>query len=138
MFNFDEARYLRIQSGAVALADRIDSAIGRLLRTGADSLFFAGTGGAGILMWPAAQLLATRSSLATHCVLPAELVLTGHPRLSARSIIVLPSLSGTTPESLAALEYCRARGARILALTGHADSPLAGRADEAFVNFAED
>ena len=50
----------------------------------------------------------------------------------------MPSLSGTTKESIAALEYCRQRGARVVALIGHADTPLGRGADHALVNFAED
>jgi fructoselysine-6-phosphate deglycase len=138
MFNFDESRFLRIQSGAVALAGPIDEAIGQLLAGGARNVFFIGTGGAGILMQPACQWLSIRSAIAVFSVMPAELVLTGHPHLNEHSIVVMPSLSGTTRETLAALEYCKQRGARVLALTGHADSPLARGADAAFVNFAED
>jgi fructoselysine-6-phosphate deglycase len=138
MFNFDEPRFIRIQSGAVALAGLIDEAIGDLLASGAQNIFFAGTGGAGILMQPACQLLSIRSSIPVFSVMPAELVLTGHPHLNAHSIVVMPSLSGTTRETLAALEYCKRHGARVIALTGHADSPLARGADAAFVNFAED
>jgi fructoselysine-6-phosphate deglycase len=51
---------------------------------------------------------------------------------------VIPSLSGTTRESIAALEYCKGRGAKTLALVGHADTPLGKGADHTFVNFAED
>lgn len=138
MFNFDEARFLGIQSGAVALAGPIDAAIGQLLASGCRNVFFAGTGGAGILMLPACQWLSTHSTFPVFSVMPAELVLTGHPHLDAHSIVVMPSLSGTTRESVAALEYCRRRGARVLALTGHAGTPLAKGADFAFVNFAED
>jgi fructoselysine-6-phosphate deglycase len=138
MFNFDESRFLGIQSGAVAQAGPIDAAIGQLLASGAQSIFFAGTGGAGILMQPAQQLLSNRSAFACFSVMPAELVLTGHPHLDARSIVVMPSLSGTTRETIAALEYCRGRGARVMALTGHADTALARGADFSFVNFAED
>lgn len=138
MFNFDESRYLRIQSGAMAQAGPINAAIGQLLAGGAQSLFFAGTGGAGILMQPAWQLLSIRSGIASFCVMPAELVLTGHPHLNAQAIVVMPSLSGTTRETIAALEYCKARGARVMALTGHAGTPLARGADFSFVNFAED
>ena len=138
MFNFDERRFLDIQSGAVALAGDIDRAIGELLSAGADGLFFLGTGGAGILMQPAQQILCVRSKLPSFLGLPAELVLTGHPRLGPKSIVVIPSLSGTTQESIAALEYCKARSATRLALVGHADTPLARGADQAFVNFAED
>lgn len=138
LFNFDESRYLRIQSGAVALAGPIDEAIGRLLAGGARNLFFIGTGGAGILMQPACQWLSLHSAIPVFSVMPAELVLTGHPHLNEHSIVVMPSLSGTTRETVAALEYCRQRGARVIALTGHADAPLARAADGSFVNFAED
>jgi len=138
MFNFDEPRFLRIQAGAVALAGPIDKAMGQLLAEGAQNIFFVGTGGAGILMQPAWQLLSMRSDIPVFSVMPAELVLTGDPHLNAQSIVVMPSLSGTTRETIAALEYCKRHGARVIALTGHADTPLARGADSAFGNFAED
>jgi fructoselysine-6-phosphate deglycase len=138
MFNFDEARFLAIQSGAVGLAGQIDRVVDELLQAGARNAIFLGTGGAGILMQPAQQLLAERSSFGSLLRLPAELVLGGEPQLGPQSIVVMPSLSGTTQESIAALEYCRRRGARIVALVGHADTPLGRGADHALVNFAED
>ena len=52
MLNFDEQRFLRIQSGAVSLAGDIHETVGRLLAQGATNLFFLGSGGAGILMLP--------------------------------------------------------------------------------------
>jgi fructoselysine-6-phosphate deglycase len=138
IFNFDEKRFLRIQSGAVALARGIDLAVGELLADGANCVFFVGTGGAGILMQPAVQFLSGRSDFVAFLNLPAEIVLTGHALLGPKSIVVIPSLSGTTKESIAALEYCKSRGAKIISLVGHADTPLGKGADYAFVNFAED
>lgn len=136
--NFDEARFVRIQSGAVALQKRLDKTVRDCIERGADSLFFLGTGGAGILMEPAALLLSERSTFPSYCVAPAELCLLGHARLGARSVVVMPSLSGTTRESIAALDYVRSRGATVLVLTGDADSPLARAAAHAFVNPAAD
>jgi len=101
-------------------------------------MFFLGTGGAAILMQPAVQLLQRNSAFPVFSEISAELVVTGHARLSERSIVVIPSLSGTTKESIAALEYSRARGATVIALAGHAETPLAQDADHAIVNFAED
>ncbi len=138
MFNFDEPRFIRIQSGAVGLAADIERIAGSWLAAGGDSLFFAGTGGAGILMQPAQQLFSSRSSFPCFLVQPPELVLAGHPMLGPRSLVVMPSLSGTTRESVAALEYCKRRGAQVLALVGHAGTPLATGADQVLVNFAED
>jgi fructoselysine-6-phosphate deglycase len=138
MLNFDEPRFLRIQSGAVGLARPIDEVIGRLLAAGKENLFFLGTGGAAILMQPAAQMLQRDSTFPTFWDLPAELVLSGSRHLGARSIAIIPSRSGTTKESVEALAYCKSRGVTVISLTGHADTPLAEGADHALVNFAED
>jgi fructoselysine-6-phosphate deglycase len=138
MLNFDPDRYDRIQSGAVALAARLHETVSQCLGAGARNLFFAGSGGAGILMLPAAQLLQARSTLPVYVVNPAELVETGNVNLGPDSLVVIPSLSGTTTESVAALELCRKAGATVITLTGHEDTPLAKDADHSFVNFAED
>ncbi len=138
MLNFDAVRFLRIEQGAVALAPAIHEAVGKCFAKGARNLFFLGSGGAAILMQPAFMLLQRRSSFPVFMEIAAELVAGGHQALGKDSIVVNPSLSGTTKESLAALDYCKAHGATVLALTGHGDSPLGQLADHVFVNFAED
>jgi fructoselysine-6-phosphate deglycase len=138
MFNFDAERFLRIQKGAVALGPEIHAATQRYVLEGIDSVFFLGTGGAAILMYPAASFLASHSRLKVFTDRSAELVLADHRSLGPKSLVIIPSLSGTTKESIAALEFCRARGARVITLIGHADTPLGKQADRAFVNFAED
>jgi len=138
LLNFDEDRFVRIQTGAVSQAEGIHRAIGEHLRAGASNLFFLGSGGAGILMLPAVQLLQDRSTFPVHLRLPAELVELGSVHLGPQSVVVIPSLSGTTTESVAAMAYCHDRGAKVITLTGHADTPLAESADDSFVNFAED
>jgi fructoselysine-6-phosphate deglycase len=138
MLNFDERRFLGIQSGAVALAGRIHETMAASLRQGAENLFFLGSGGAGILMAPAARLLQLRSTFPVHLEMPAELVVTGSVQLGPHSIVVIPSLSGTTRESVEALAYCKERMATVITLTGHADTPLAQEADVNFTNYAAD
>ncbi len=138
MLNFDQDRFLRIQAGALAQAEGIHRTIGGYLEAGAANLFFLGSGGAGILMMPAVQLLQDRSTLPVHLRLPAELVELGSVHLGPQSIVVIASLSGTTKESVKALSYCQDRGAKVVTLTGHADTPLADLADDNFLNFAED
>ena len=135
---FDEARYLAIQSGALAQGPAIHAAIGACLARGAKNLFFLGTGGAAILMQPAGLMLQRRTGFPVYLEISAELVAGGHAELGRHSIVVIPSLSGTTRESLAAMELCKAKGATVIALTGHGDSPLAEGAHYALVNFAED
>jgi len=138
LLNFDPERYLRIQSGAVGLAEQIDAVVADALGSGVTNVVFAGAGGAGILMQPAAALLRDRSTFRADVVLPAELVVTGSATVGRDTLVVIPSLSGTTAESIAALEFVKAAGARVLVLTGHADTPLGTKADVSLVNFAED
>ncbi len=138
MIAFDPSRYIEVQSGAVGLAGAIHSAVGRCLSEGAQNIFFMGTGGAAILMLPAAQLLQRRGTMTAYADLSAELVTGGHAQLGPHSIVVIPSVSGTTKESVELLELCRARGAAVIALVGHPDTPIGNSADHAFINFADD
>ena len=138
MLNLDPDRFQAIQSGALALAPAIDQAIATRLNAGVRNLFFLGTGGAAILMQPAAQILQRRSMLPVFTDVTAELVSAGHPALGQGSLVVIPSVSGTTKESVAALGFARERGADVLALVGHDGTPLALQASQAFINFADD
>jgi len=138
VLNFDETRFLRIQSGAVGLAEAIDDVVGEALAAGVSNLHFVGTGGVAILLEPAAQLLRSRSSVPVFNDRLAETMAAGSANLNERSLVFLASLSGTTKESVAFLPYAKARGARVVALVGHPDSPLGRDADRTLVNFAAD
>ncbi|MEI9406606.1 SIS domain-containing protein [Mesorhizobium argentiipisi] len=138
MLNFDEARFVRIQSGAVALRERIEAVVAQCLAAGAQNIFFLGTGGAAILMHPAAQLLQRRSGFPALVDITAELQLAQSVHLTDKSIVVLPSLSGTTKESVALLSRIKDVGATVITLVGHQETPLGKGGDHVFVNFAED
>lgn len=138
MLNFDEQRFINIQSGAMSLAPRLRATICEELAKGALNLVFLGVGGAGILMLPALQLLRRHSKFAVTSEISAEMVLGNHGYLGPKTIVIIPSLSGTTMESVEALKYCRKCGATVVVLTGYAHTVLADGADHVFVNFAED
>jgi fructoselysine-6-phosphate deglycase len=138
MLNFDETRFLAIQSGAVALAAGLDRVVGELLAAGAPNVHFLGSGGAAILMRPAALLLRRKSRLPVFDDNISELMAAGSVNLAPGSIVVLPSLSGTTKESVAFLAHARDAGARVIALVGDADTPLGREADHVFANPAAD
>lgn len=138
MLNLDTERFFDIQSGAVALAPRIDELVRRRLAAGTDTVIFAGSGGAGILMQPAVRFLQTRSRLRVLQEMPAELVHTGSVHLGPTTLVVIPSLSGTTVESIELLRFAQAAGAFVVTLTGDAGTPLAKEADANLTTFAAD
>lgn len=138
MLNFDNDRFRSIQGGVIELAQPLRRTIVELLEGGAQNLFFLGAGGAGVLMLPAAQLLGRRSAFPVKLVHAAEVVATDDVNLGAGSIVVIPSLSGTTKEAVQVLEFAQSKGAKVIALTGHENTPVAEQADFNFTNFAED
>ena len=138
MLNFNEKRYLSIQSSAMANAQEIDQVIGSLVRKGFDNIYFLGTGGVAFLMQPAANLLQRKSRFPAYTAYSAELVIAGSVNLTKTSIVVMPSLSGTTKESVALLGKLQATGAKVITLVGHKETPLGQQGDHVFVNFAED
>ena len=130
MLNFDPDRFLAIQTGAVSQAAGIDRVIGDLLRQGAPNVHFLGSGGAAILMQPAVQLLRRRSAFPVFSDNIAELMAGGSVNLKAGSIVIMPSLSGTTKESVAFLDHAARAGATVVALVGqrrNTDRPAARR-----------
>lgn len=138
MLNFDEERYVGIQNGAAGLAGEIREALKAELDNGAENIFFAGAGGVNFLMQPAARILQTKSTFPTFVEMAAELVNSGHANLGPKSIVVFPSVSGTTKEAIVALDFVRSKGARVMTLTAKADTPLAELADINFTNFCAD
>lgn len=138
MLNFDEARFLRIQSGAVGLAGKIDEIVAKALQDGITNVHFVGTGGVALLLQPAVQLLRRLSTFPVFSDSVAETMVAGSVNLNAGSLVFLASLSGTTKESIAFLDYAKARGAKVVTLVGHADTPLGRDADRTLVNFAAD
>jgi fructoselysine-6-phosphate deglycase len=138
MFNFDVERYLTIQNGALSLKDEFDQVIDSVIEKGLKNVFFVGTGGAAILMRPAEYILKTHSNLPVYTEISSELMLMGHQHLGEHSLVILPSLSGTTKETVAAAAFCKERGAVTISLVGHAATPLANGTDYTFVNYAAD
>ena len=138
MFNFDEPRFVAIQSQAVEAGLGLRSTVTNLVRSGATNIYFLGAGGAGVLMQPAAQLVQRLSRFPAQVVHAAEIIATDAVPLGPGSIVVIPSLSGTTSEALEVLRFAQGKGATVITLTGHADSPVAQAANHNITVFAED
>lgn len=138
MLNFDEQRFVDSQRGALAHGLGLHEVVRRHLNAGGENLFFLGSGGAGILMEPAVSLLATKSSFSAFSQAPAELMALGSARLGPQSLVVVPSRSGDTSESLDVVAFAKKAGATVLALTGTPGSPLAEQADVNFTNSVAD
>ena len=138
MLGFDEPSYREVVTGAGALRGRIEEIAQEVTDKGYSRIYFIGSGGSYAVMFPYDDLFKQHSTVPSVCSIAAELVLTGNATLGGDAIAIFSSLSGTTQETLAALEYCNERGVTTIALTGNGDSPIGQSASYALVNPAND
>jgi fructoselysine-6-phosphate deglycase len=129
---------VKIQGGAVAIAEDVRALMRRLLDDGLERIFFMGTGGVQFLTQPAIEIARNATLFPVSAAFSAQVVLEAPAGLDEKALVILPSLSGTTKESVQLLAFLKKKGVKTLSLTGHKDTPLGLDADYNFTNFAED
>jgi fructoselysine-6-phosphate deglycase len=134
MLKFDEATFVAQVSSAVALRPQIEALIDSLQERGFDKLFLIGAGGTYAAMLPYEHLAKKQSTLPVSAVIAAELLLTGDATMTERSIAIFTSVTGTTDDSIRALEYVQQRGVFTIGFTGQPVSPIALNVDVALIS----
>src|SRR5262245_7604943 len=109
-------------------------ALGRALGPQAERVYFVACGSANRAMLGLQYWIEHFSpSLEVRRYFPAELMAQDPRRLDAKTLVVLGSKSGTTPETVAAAEWLRDKPCRTVGITQRAGSPLAAAVDEHFI-----
>ncbi|MEU7895429.1 SIS domain-containing protein [Nonomuraea sp. NPDC049152] len=134
MLGFNEPEFVSQLASAVALRPRIEELVDRLVDEGFDNLLLVGAGGTYAQMWPYEHLARRSSRLAVRAVIAAELIASGDATLGERTVAIFTSVSGTTDDSVRAIEYCKAKGAYTIGFTGYPESPVATKVDVALIS----
>jgi len=134
MLGFDEAAFVKKIASTVSLRPQIEELVESLTARGFRNLYLIGAGGTYAAMWPYEHLATRHSTLPVKSVIAAELLLTGDANLGADSVAIFTSVSGTTDDSLRAIEYCKERGVYTIGFTGYPESPLAEAVDIALIS----
>ncbi|MEU8470455.1 SIS domain-containing protein [Streptomyces sp. NPDC029006] len=134
MLKFNEAEFVSQTESLLALRPQIEKVVDRLADDGYDNVLLVGAGGTYAQMWPYEHLARRSSVLPVRAAVAAELVASGDARLGERTIAVFTSVSGTTDDSLRAIDYCKSRGAHTIGFTGYPDSPVAQNVDTALIS----
>jgi fructoselysine-6-phosphate deglycase len=134
MLGLDESTFVSKLASTVALRPQIEELVENLTSRGFSNLFLIGAGGTYAAMWPYEHLARRNSTLPVTSAIAAELVLSGDATLGSDSVAIFTSVSGTTEDSLRAIEYCKERGVYTVGFTGIADSPLAQAVDVALIS----
>src|SRR5438552_1975372 len=125
-------KVLQTEAAAIlALADRLDERFDRaidLLRECRGRVILTGMGKSGIICQ---KIAATLSSTGTpaHFLHPADAIHGDLGMIQSDDVVVALSYSGATDEIVRLLEFIRRLGAKLIAITGAHQSPLAQAAD---------
>ncbi len=94
-------------------------------RPAVTDVYYVACGGSYSIMLPNQYAMDRHAtSMAGHALNAAEFLARNPARLGANSVVILCSHSGTTPETVEAAKFARAKGALTIALTNLAGSPL--------------
>jgi len=109
-------------------------ALGRTLANDVDRVYFVAHGSAHRAMQGMQYWIEHASpSLEVRRYFPSELIVQDPPRLDERTLVLLASKSGTTPETVEAAKYLQGKSCRTVSFTLDGQSPLAGLAQQGFL-----
>ena len=139
MFNFDRPRYEKVLSDAIALRDKIESAVDEICKEGYSNIYFIGCGGTYAHSLPMKYWI-DHSSEKIKCesVIAAEFMVAPPKSFNKDSVCVFSSRSGNTKEIVAAAKYCKEAGARTIVYVSNDNTPVCDYADYKLFSFAED
>lgn len=137
MKNFNKERYLKVTTGATALREQIEYYADEISKKNFKNIFLIGSGGSIAILQPFEYMINSLSSIPAFAEIASEFMLQNHKQLGKDSIVIFSSLSGSTEETVAAAEYCKAKGATTIGLVGDLETPLAKLVDFSIANYAE-
>ena len=139
MFNFDEPRYEKVVSDALALRPQIEAAVDKVCEQGYSNIFFIGCGGTWAHTLPMKYWVETTTAdVDVHCEIAAEFLACPPKAFNKDSVCVFSTRTGTTPEIIEAAKFCQEQGARTLMYVSNDNTPATEYADYKFFSFAED
>lgn len=130
---FDRAR---VQEGLAQTRAAVPEAfaLGRQLAPGIDRIYLVACGSANRAMLGIKYWLEHYSpGIEVRRYFPAELMAIDPPRLDGRTLVLLASKSGTTPETVAAAHWLNEKPCQLVAFSQYADKPLARAVPRHFV-----
>ena len=139
MFNFDEPRYEKVVSDALALRPQIEAAVDKVCEQGYSNIFFIGCGGTWAHTLPMKYWVETTTAdVDVHCEIAAEFPACPPKAFNKDSVCVFSTRTGTTPEIIEAAKFCQEQGARTLMYVSNDNTPATEYADYKSFSFAED
>ncbi|MGO4299379.1 SIS domain-containing protein [Leifsonia sp. RAF41] len=118
---------------AIDQDDKARDAVSEAVRRGIERVYLVGCGGSHFGTYPAFDLLDRYAEgIAVQRITSAELTSRNPTGLDARALVIVASHSGNTPETVAAAEFAKSKGALIAAISRTGDNGLSRIGDAHF------
>lgn len=138
MYNFDLDAYYTDAKLTYETRAEIERVADEVTKEGFKNIFFISSGGSLAVMRPIQYLLRSKTKIPTYCEIASEVILTGNSQLNEDSIVITSSKSGTTKETVEAIQYCNERNIRVIAFCGKPDTPVDQLATYSIIGKAKD
>jgi fructoselysine-6-P-deglycase FrlB-like protein len=130
----DSTEFVATVQNAVSQAQEVGKAAKSALDRKVENVFIVGCGGTQAIMYPGKYILDVNSRVPGHAFNAGELVQLAPKALGPRSLVILSSYTGTTPETVAAARLARERGSLVVSCVCKPDTPLGQVSDFVFLN----
>jgi len=138
MLKFDEELFIKlVEKEGLAFQSQIEGIVDHISQKGYRNIFLIGAGGTIAMMYPYEYILKSQSTIQVHAEIAAEFIVMNHKHLNEDSVCIFTSVSGTTEDTIAAVEYCRQKGATTIALVAEPNTPLTQMVDHCITTGSE-
>ena len=134
MYNYDVEAFLKEGQEVYGLRGTIEKAVDEVCANGVSKVVLTGVGGT---IFELMSIKCIFDKYSTYdCILKngAELLVEQPDWIDDHTVVITGSKSGDTPETVQACKYCKERGAKVIALVGTTDCPLAEYTDYPIVS----
>lgn len=129
MIDFDEKKIIEKYEKLYSLIGDFEAIADAVCEKGFDNILFTSAGGSLAALEPYSYIMKSMSKIPTFCEIPAEVMCTGNPMISDKTVAILTSKSGDTKETVAVAKYLKEKGVTTISFAGAEDSPLKAATD---------
>ena len=124
MIDFDEKKVLEKADKLYALRDEFEAIADAVCEKGFDNILFTSAGGSLAALEPYCYIMKSMSKIPTFTEIPAELMTTGNPMVTDKTLAILTSKSGDTKETVAVAKWLKEKNVTTVSFCGEPESPL--------------
>lgn len=129
MLKYNEQEQRDSVNGALALRPQIEAIVDEIQKTGFDAVCFLGVGGTWASGMQAEVYMRGKSAISVMAENAAEYLTTGNRRITARTVVIFSSVSGSTKEIVAAVKKIKEVGARVFGFVDNPEASIIGDCD---------